>query len=107
MLMKARLSQSESICHLILLDFSFIAMNKYDKIMAWAKEYDAWAREYDTNSQGDNSCFSGAVHIKHRDGSEFKFCHAFVHRFDPATIVVFSEHNGYHVFFVGDLESFK
>lgn len=53
--------------------------------------------------------FSGMkmVEIRHEDGSIMYFYSAFAHMVEPNYIVVFTEHNGTHLFHIEDLEGVR
>jgi hypothetical protein len=45
------------------------------------------------------------VYIQHQDGSSFIFRYAFYETVDEY-LFVYSEHNGYHIFHIEDLDTF-
>lgn len=74
------------------------------------KKIEAIANRLDKMLRSDSERFNRSVKILHQDGTFAFYAHAFLMKktLDKrAWIVVFTEHNGFHIFTADDLQSYR
>ncbi len=67
------------------------------------QEVQAWAADYDSKLRATDKRFERSVLVIHVEGSVFNIMSAFLIEYDKEWVVMFSEHQGYHVWCAEDL----
>jgi len=81
---------------LFLIQMRIIKGLSYAEVRAIASQRDLEFRA------GQN--FNKVIIVKHCDGSRFEFRHATLEKIDEEWYAIYSEHNGFHVYYIEDIE---
>jgi hypothetical protein len=68
---------------------------KYNEVKKWAEKFSKSLKS-----------FNYIVYVHHKDGSFFNFCCADIY-YNDDFLIVFTEHNGLHIFFKDDIIEFS
>jgi hypothetical protein len=74
----------------------------YNEVKQWAEynEVKQWAEKFDKKLE--IPAFKFAIYVNHSDESRFVFRNSVAYQ-NKDFLVVFTEHNGFHIFFRGDI----